>query len=109
MGAKRFGAEIVSPGTEKIIMSGQTGYDSTVVVTITNQGTTPTNIFLAYMDSTNLVDLSNEDYLVYNRSLGPGSYLEVKGIAVEEGHSLVVSTTTSAVSAIAYGIEDISA
>jgi len=107
MASRRFGATIVSPGTDAIIMSGQAGYDSTVVVNIANQGTAATNVFVAYMDSTDLNDLSTEDYLVYNKQLGPGNSLEFKGIAVEAGHSIVVRTDTHPVSAIAYGFENV--
>jgi len=106
MAAKRFGATIVTAGNQEILMSGQVGYDSTVVVNIANQGTGPTNVFVAYMDSTDLNDLSTEDYLVYNKALGPGQSIEFKGIAIEEGHSVVVRTDLQAISAIAYGFEN---
>lgn len=107
MAARRFGARVVNVGTEEILMSGQAGYDSTVVVNIANQGTASTNVFVAYMNSTDLNDLSTEDYLVYNKPLGPGQHIEFKGIAVEEGHSIVVRTDNQPVSAIVYGFENV--
>ena len=106
MAARRFGATIVNVGTEEILMTGQTGFDSTVVVNIANQGSAATNIFVAYVDSTDINDLTTEDYLVYNKALGPGQNLEFKGIAVEADHIIVVRTDSQAVSAIAYGFEN---
>lgn len=106
MGARRFNATIVNIGEELILMSGQTGFDSTVTVMIANQGLGTANIFLAYIDSTDINDLSTEDYLVYNKSLSPGNTLEFKGIAVEQDHSLVVRSDVAPVSAIAFGYEN---
>jgi hypothetical protein len=106
MSAKRFSAIIIQPGTDTILMTGATNTDSTATVVLTNQGTQSTNIFLAYMDSTNLNDLSPEDFIIYNKQLGPGSYHELKGLVIEEGHSIVVRSSITPVSVMAYGFSD---
>jgi hypothetical protein len=105
MGAKRFGAVLANPGIPAIVMSGEAGKDKVAVLSIANQGTSQTAIYIAYLDSTNIANISNEDYLVFNRTLAVGDRFELKGIAIGEGCSISVLSMTTIVSAVAFGME----
>ena len=105
MGSKRFGAVLVTPGINTLVMTGQPNTDSVVVLNIANQGVSPTAVRVAYMPGNVVASLTNADYLVYDHMIDSGDFLQLKGIAVEEGHSLVVYSVTNSVSAIAYGME----
>lgn len=105
MGAKRFGATLVNPGINTLVMTAASGKDSVVVLNVANLGVGSTNVRVAYMPGNVVSALTNADYLVYDHILSAGGSLQVKGIAVEAGHSLVVYSTVHQVSAIAYGIE----
>ena len=105
MGTKRFGAALVNPSINTLVMTAPSGKDSVVVLNIANLGIGSTNIRVAYMPGNVVSALTNADYLVYDHILPAGGYLQIKGIAVESNHSLVVYSTIHQVSAIAYGIE----
>ena len=105
MGAKRFGAVVTTPGVNTLIMTGQSGKDSIVVLNIANQGATPTAVRVAYMSGNVVASITNADYLVYDYMINNGDFLQLKGIAVEAGYSLVVLSVTNPVSAVAYGME----
>ena len=105
MGAKRFGAVAVTPTINTLVMTGAAGTDSVVVLNIANQGASATAVQVAYMPGNVVSALSSEDYLVYNYQIGVGEFLQLKGIAVEENHSLVVLSVSEPVSAVAYGME----
>jgi hypothetical protein len=105
MGAKRFGAVLANPGVPVIVMSGESGKDKVAVLSIANQGTSQTTVFVSYLDSTNVANITNEDYLVYNMVLAVGERFELKGLAIGEGCSIAVLSLTTIVSAVAYGME----
>jgi hypothetical protein len=103
MANKRFGAQLIPAAQKAIIMSGAT--NAVCVLTIANQGLTQTRISVGYIDSTNIGDLSPEDFLIRNHVIPAGEFFQIKGIAVENGNSIVVETLDEAVSAVAYGID----
>lgn len=105
MAAKRFGASLVNPGINTLIMTGQAGTDSVVVLNVANLGSMPTQINIAYMLGNVVSTITNADYLVYKHELVDNSFFQLKGIAVEAGYSLVVFSATEQVSVIAYGME----
>lgn len=105
MGAKRFGAALVTPAVNTLVMTASVGTDSVVVLHVANQGSLATKINVAYMPGNVVSAISNEDYIVFNKEVAAGDFLQVKGIAVEAGYSIVVSSDVSTVSAVAYGME----
>lgn len=106
MGAKRFGAILVQPNVSTIVMTGQPGKDNVIVVNIANQGTGTTNISVAYMSGNVTANLNNSEYLIFNYALNQSEFLQLKGIAVEEGYSIVVKTSTHPVSVVTYGMSN---
>lgn len=103
MATKRFGAELIAAGDTALIMTGAN--DAVCVLTVANQGLTTTSISIGYVDSTNISNLSPEDFLVRNYDLEPKEFFQLKGIAVQDGHIIVVETLNEPVSAVAYGVD----
>ena len=109
MAAKRFGALDLQTTVEVILMSGTSGWDSTVNVRFTNRNTTPVKVRLAIVDApaaTALAALSDEDYLEYDIEIRGNGVLENSGLVVPENYSLVVKTDIVNVSVVAYGFEE---
>lgn len=106
MPTKRFGAKLIHAGEEAIVAYGKAGFDSTIVINIANQVNNDAHIYIAYVDSLTASDLSPEDYLVFNKTLIGFDQFSLKGVALEEGHSIIVRTDDADVSVIVYGIEN---
>ena len=109
MAARRFGAlNLVSTGTETILMTGTTGWDSTVNVRFTNRNATSVKVRLALVDEPagTALPVSLEDWLEYDAEILPNEVLEETGLAVPSEYTLVVSTDTAGVSVVAYGWEE---
>ena len=109
MAARRFGALDLQTTNETLLMSGTSGWDSTVNVRFTNRNSTPVRVRLALVDAPAagaLAALSDEDYLEYDIEIRPNGVLENSGLVVPEDHSLVVKTDIVNVSVIAYGFEE---
>jgi len=100
---KRFGAQLINATETAIVMTGAN--NAVCVLTVANQGLAVTTISIGYIDSSNVLDLSPEDFLLRNYVLDPGTFFELKGIAVENGSSLTVETIQEPVSAVAYGVD----
>jgi len=109
MAARRFGALDLQTTTYTLLMSGATGFDSTVNVRFTNRNSSPVKVRLALVDEpsgTALANLSDEDYLEFDIEIRANGVLENTGLAVPEDFSLVVRTDTTDVSVTAYGFEE---
>jgi len=109
MVAKRFGALDLIANTDTILMSGTTGFSTTLNVRFVNRTTSPVRIRLALVDepqSTALTNLSLEDYLEYDVEIRPNGVLENTGIVIPEDYSLVVRSDSNNVTAIAFGFEE---
>ena len=71
-------------------------------ISVCNRGTQPTTIRLA------IADLSTPvlaEYIEFDTELLPKNVLERTGIMLSANQKLVIRSTTSAVSAVAFGIE----
>lgn len=106
MAAKRFGALMLEADISTILVTTQNNYDSTINVIFVNQSSSDAEVFLSYVDSNIIDDLSLEDYIVFAKNLEPNSTYEIKGIALEGGCSLVARSTIENVSVLAYGFEE---
>jgi len=109
MTAKRFGALDLILNTDTLLMSGPTGFSSTVNVRFVNRNSTSVMIRLALVDepaASALANLSAEDYLEFDIELRPNGVLENTGIVVPEDYSLVARSNTNDVTVIAFGFQE---
>lgn len=104
MAAKRFGASLLASNTNKCVMTGSPGQDSTVNVVFCNQNAMPVRVWLAYShENTDDCTIRDTDWLRYGVEVTANGFLEVRGIAVEAGFSLIAKSNNSGVSVVAYG------
>lgn len=109
MTAKRFGALDLAATTDTVLMSGATGYSTTVNVRFTNRNAAAITVRLALVDADGagaLGALADEDYLEYDTPIVAKGVLENTGIAIPEDYSLVVYSDTANVSVVAFGFEE---
>lgn len=109
MAAKRFGALDLLQNTYTVLMSGATGFSSTVNVRFVNRNSVPVRVRLALVDAPAagaLAALADEDYLEFDLELRVNGVLENSGVAVPEDFSLVVRADTDDVTAVAFGFEE---
>ncbi len=79
--------------------------DATINISACNRNLTPVNISIAIVDGA-LGDLSNEDYIAFDKTIpGKGQY-EHTGIACSSGETVVVRSDTSGVSVRLHGFDD---
>lgn len=105
MAAKRFGAVLLSNDQYLCVAEGNVGYDATVTVQICNQSSGENDVTLAY--TVNTFDPPNSDFILFNRKLTANETLEIRGIALEGGYSLVARSCLGSVSVVVYGFEEI--
>lgn len=103
MPTKKFSSQLLSPNQDSIIMSGDNS-DSTVIVNFCNQNSFPVNIWLAYTDDNG--EYTKGDYLIFNFPISPYVPFQLKGIPIENLHSLIARTDGLNVSVVVYGISD---
>lgn len=103
--SKRFGAEVITQNQPILLFTATT--ESTVcVLKVLNQDTSNSvNVSIAYIDGSNVATLSGKDYIVRNETVAPTQQLEIKGLAVQNAHSIIIETDGSNVTALAYGFE----
>lgn len=109
MAAKRFGALDLQTTAYTLLMSGTSGWDSTVNVRFTNRNSSAVRVRMALVDAPAagaLAALSDEDYLEFDVEIRPNGVLENGGLVVPEDFSIVVKTDTANVSVTAYGFEE---
>ena len=109
MTAKRFGALDLAATTDTVLMSGATGFSTTVNVRFVNRNATAAAVRLALVDADAggaLAALSLEDYLEYDVSIVGHGVLENTGIAIPADYSLVVRASVTNVTAIVFGFEE---
>ncbi len=109
MPATRFGAEDLVATTDVELMTGPTGFSSTVNVRFVNRNSTAVRIRLALVDAgagSAIAALVDEDYLEFDLELRANGVLENTGIPIPDGFTLVVRSDTDDVTAVAYGFTE---
>lgn len=109
MSARRFGAIELLATTNTVLMDSATNFSATVNIRFVNRNATSVLVRLALVDApsgTAIANLANEDYLEYDTTIPANGVLENTGIAVEEGHSLVIYSDTTNVNVVSYGFEE---
>jgi hypothetical protein len=85
-------------------MTGPAGQDSTVTVTFCNHNAVPVRVWLAYcLGNTDTCTVLDTDWLRHGVPVEANGFLEIRGIAVESGYSLIAKSNNNGVSVVAYG------
>lgn len=78
-------------------------------LTITNRGAAAT-FRVAHIDSSNIADIANEDYLMYDYPIGAttaaDSVRQITGIVIKNGESLMIYASTANLSFVFAGEEE---
>ena len=109
MTATRFGVLDLVANTFAELMTGPTGFSSTVNIRFVNRNSTSVRIRLALVDAgvgSAIVALDVEDYLEFDLELRANGVLENTGIPIPDGFTLVVRSDTNDVTAAAYGFTE---
>jgi len=109
MAARRFGALDLAATTDTVLMSGASGFDSTVNVRFTNRNSSAVTVRMALVDDVSgsaLGSLSDEDYLEYDTTIEANDVLENTGLVIPEDHTIVVRSDTTLVTVLSYGFEE---
>lgn len=109
MTATRFGALDLIANTDAELMTGPTGFSSTVNVRFVNRNSTSARIRLALVDAgfgLAIAALDVEDFLEFDLELRANGVLENTGIPIPDGFTLVVRSDTNDVTAVAYGFTE---
>ncbi len=103
-------ADVPGTGTLTSIYKVPSSRKASINLTIANRSDIDTNIRIAHIKGGNVGDIANEDYLMYDVSTGDFTSnvapVQITGIAMGEGDTIAVYSSTSAVSAQANGIEE---
>ena len=109
MTATRFGALDLVANTYVELMTGPSGFSSTVNVRFVNRNSTPVRIRLALVDAgvgLAIAALVAEDYLEFDLELRANGVLENTGIPIPDGFTLVARSDTNDVTVVAYGFTE---
>ncbi len=109
MTATRFGVLDLVANTYAELMTGPTGFSSTVNVRFVNRNSTSVRIRLALVDAGSgsaIAALVAEDYLEFDLELRANGVLENTGIPIPDGFTLVARSDTDDVTAAAYGFTE---
>lgn len=105
MAARKFFGKVLRESQDDVLMTGRAGHDTTVTITITNQGTGAARVSLALSSGG---DISG-DWLFYNVLLNANTTKEIRGLAVESGVQVIARTESTnalaVVNAVGYGFE----
>jgi len=109
MTATRFGALDLVANVFVELMTGPSGFSSTVNIRFVNRNSTSVRIRLALVDAGAgfaISALDVEDYLEFDLELRANGVLENTGIPIPDGFTLVVQSDTDDVTAAAYGFTE---
>lgn len=105
MATGRLGAVDLIGGVMTSLYTVPTNTLSTLNLNICNRNATQISARIAVIDGA-LGSLSNADYIEYDTAIYANGVLERTGIVLQAGHTLVVMTDISNVSAVCWGFED---
>ena len=109
MTATRFGALDLVANAFVELMTGPSGFSSTVNIRFVNRNSTSVRIRLALVDAgagSAISALDVEDYLEFDLELRANGVLENTGIPIPDGFTLVARSDTNDVTAAAYGFTE---
>lgn len=101
MAIGRLAASKPAADTNTLLYSAPSGQHATATLSIGRQGDGSELVRVAHIDSTNVGDLADEDYLEYDSNV-----VEITGIVIGSGESIVVRTDANTVSFVLYGFEE---
>jgi hypothetical protein len=106
MANRKFGSIELEENNSFVLFTGRSGYDTTCNIHLCNRNTTDVLVSVAYINSNSAADIQPHDYIYYNYNLMANHTLDLRGVAVEQNCSIVVSSNSNSVGAIAYGVEE---
>lgn len=102
MATGRLGTADLAAATDTTLYTCPSSTFTVLTVSIVNRGTNSATIRLAICDTATPGD---DEYIEYDSTLSAKGVLERTGIVVDAGKLLVVRSSATQVSAVAYGIE----
>jgi hypothetical protein len=102
MATGRLGVADLAAATNTTLYTVPSSTFSVVTVSVVNRGTGPANIRIAIASSATPAD---SEYVEYDVEIVAKGVLERTGLVLDAGKLIVVRSSATSVSAVAYGIE----
>lgn len=97
----------LASGVNTVLYSSPAGIDTTGNIRIVNRNTVSITVSVAIVaapdQSTALSNLAVSDYLEFDAPVAPKDILENSGIAIPEGHFVIINSSSNNVNAVIYG------
>ena len=106
MATGRLGVADLAAATNTTLYTVPVSTFSVVTVNVVNRGTGPANIRIAIASSATPAD---SEYVEYDVEIVAKGVLERTGLVLDAGKLIVVRSSATSVSAVAYGIETLTA
>lgn len=106
MAAKLFNSKMINTTTWEHIVTGNSGYESTITVNISNHNNFDVSVSLALTVSASIPTVSAKDILFLEQLVYSRNTRQFPGIILPENISLAVKSDSPNVSVLVYGYEE---